>query len=55
MHRGQLRLVQLAVPAREITGHDDMDYLGGEGKVNIKIVMSPEGPKGTHSQKSSTW
>jgi len=25
---------------------DDMNYLSGEGKVNIKVVMSPEGPKG---------
>ena len=43
----------LTVLACQVT--DDMDYLSGEGKVNIKIVMSPEGPKGTHSQKSSTW
>jgi hypothetical protein len=32
-----------------------MDYLSGEGKVNIKIVMSPEGAKGTNSQKSSLY
>ena len=32
--------------ARLLQVTDDMNYLSGEGKVNINVVMSPEGPKG---------